>query len=435
MGEAVPRDRASWLARLRAHLAQDRRLLQVMSSLAGTQVVTALLGFCYWTLAARLYPVAAVGRASAAVGAMTLLATVAMLGFGTLLIAELQGSARSRGRELVAAALVTSGIVGLVLGALGALALAPLSAPLAFLGEGPGQVMLFAAAVGLAAVGLVCDEAVLAAGSGLVQLVRNTIASLVKLAALGALALLVVRTATAVFASWQVGTLLSLLSVLALWPVSRGRVALGPGLVRLRGLARDAVGHHTLNLSLQAPTMLLPVVVALVLSTEENAYFTTIRLVCASIFILPFALTVALFVQSAGDAADLLGRVRRTVPLGLGVSAAANVALLVAGQPLLHAFGEAYAAAGGLSLHLLALGGLPLVVKDHYVALRRVQGRTLDAAKASVAGAVLEVAGAALGGTMGGIEGVCVGWVLALVVEAVFCGVVVGSAVRAGAKS
>src|SRR5438132_14361150 len=58
-------------------------------SLVGTTAVTSMLGFVYWWLAARQYPPEAVGFASAAISAMTLLGTFAMLGLGTLLLGEL----------------------------------------------------------------------------------------------------------------------------------------------------------------------------------------------------------------------------------------------------------------------------------------------------------------------------------------------------------
>src|SRR5947207_15239006 len=65
-------------------------------SLVGTTAVTSLLGFVYWWLAARAFPPAIVGFASAAISAMTLLGTFALWGRGTLLLGELP---QQRGRE------------------------------------------------------------------------------------------------------------------------------------------------------------------------------------------------------------------------------------------------------------------------------------------------------------------------------------------------
>jgi len=50
------------------------------------------------------------------------------------------------------------------------------------------------------------------------------------------------------------------------------------------------------------------------------------------------------------------------------------------------------------------------VIKDHYVAIRRSQGRLGDAVKVMAAITCAEAAGAALGGIYWGMTGLCAGW-------------------------
>jgi hypothetical protein len=83
---------------LRTWLGADRIMLANTTSLVGTSLLTLPLGFVYWWLAAHRYPTESVGVASAAVSAMLLLATVSVLGFGTLLIGELPRKRTRRGR-------------------------------------------------------------------------------------------------------------------------------------------------------------------------------------------------------------------------------------------------------------------------------------------------------------------------------------------------
>ncbi|HCI82958.1 MAG TPA: hypothetical protein DHW02_25075, partial [Ktedonobacter sp.] len=80
-------------------------------SLVATFGVKAGLGYAYWWVAARQFSPDAVGFASAAISAMTLLGTLCMLGLGTLLIRELP---RQPGHEvsLITAALLIVGAVG-----------------------------------------------------------------------------------------------------------------------------------------------------------------------------------------------------------------------------------------------------------------------------------------------------------------------------------
>ena len=82
-GQAPPRRASS--AALRGHVD----LFLNAGSLMATTAITSLFGFAYWWVAARTAPAEAVGQASAAVSAMTLIGTIGMFGMGTMLISDL----------------------------------------------------------------------------------------------------------------------------------------------------------------------------------------------------------------------------------------------------------------------------------------------------------------------------------------------------------
>jgi len=67
----------------------------------------------------------------------------------------------------------------------------------------------------------------------------------------------------------------------------------------------------------------------------------------------------------------------------------------------------------------LVLVGPAYVIKDHYVAIRRAQGRLGHAAKVMAAGTSAEAVGATLGGIYWGMTGLCIGWAVAASLEAV----------------
>ena len=64
-------------------------LLRNAGSLAATTGLTSVFGFVFWVIAAREFSPQAVGYGSAAISAMMLLGTVGMFGLGTVLIGEL----------------------------------------------------------------------------------------------------------------------------------------------------------------------------------------------------------------------------------------------------------------------------------------------------------------------------------------------------------
>ncbi len=97
-----------------------------------------------------------------------------------------------------------------------------------------------------------------------------------------------------------------------------------------------------------------------------------------------------------------------------------NVVLWIGADMFLSVFGPAYAEQAGWSLRIMGLGVFPLIIKDHFVAIRRVDGRIPRTALAATIGSALELAGATLGAYLGGLGGLGVGLVLALCVEAAF---------------
>ncbi len=411
-----------WIAQARTDAF--RSIIANMGSLVGTTLVTAGLGYLYWILAARQLPVAAVGIAGAAISAMTLLGTAGMLGFGTLLIGELP---RHPGRErsLVALGVTVAGVVGTMLGVTFAIVAPALSPALAPLGADVGRMALFGLGVGLTSVTLVLDHALIGLSRGALQLVRNALFAAAKLGALLlASAWVPDADGLTIYGTWVAGNLISLagLAAIVAW-TRRGDKGTGARNERLsaesqpllngplRRLGRAALAHHALNLALQAPYLVLPIVATTLLSA--TAYFYIAWVLAGFVFIGPGHLATALYAAAARTPAALASKVRFTLGLGLLVSIAANAAVFVGAGYLLGMFGEAYAEQAAWSLRVLGLWAFPLIVKDHYVVLRRLEGRAASAAWVVAIAGVLELVMASAGAALGGLSGLCVGWLLA----------------------
>jgi O-antigen/teichoic acid export membrane protein len=416
--QAACRRLVNWTQRL---LGLDR-VAGIAATLTSTQVVTSVLGLLYWTIAARRFPTAAVGLAGAAIAAMQLLGSVGMLGLGTLLIDRLPHVHLGHRRLLVRTALT---IVAAASGVLGfGFAIAIRIIPLRNLQPVSAtelHIAMFAAGVATMGITLVLDQAVLALGSGMMQLERNILASAIKIGALVVLTSLGARGGMTIYLSWTIGSLVSLA-----WVIVRSREGWRHQASRrlvdlrsVRGLGRSAVSHHALNLSIQSPLMLLPPIVAVAVSSVANSYFTTDLLVAGFVFALPFAISIGLFAAAAGDERDLLRRIRVTIPVGIACSLAADAVVYLLGRPILSMFGGIYAEHGVATLRVVVLAGIPFVIKDHYIALRRVQSRTGRAAIVVCATGVLELAVAFLAAERWGVRGMCMAWVGLLTVEAV----------------
>ena len=411
-------------------ISMNRALLTNAGSLVSTTVVTSALGFVYWWLAARRYPPAAVGLASAAVSAMLLLGSISVLGMGTLLMGELPRQ-REKAPALLTTALIVAALAGGVLGLVFAYIMPLLSAELGPLSGSPWSALLFALGVSLTTVTLVLDQALIGLMRGGLQLWRNFLFAAVKLVILWAVSFwLADRLGLSIYATWVSGILVSLV-FLVLMAIRRGmRRGIPLNVYRpqwrlLHKLGRTAIVHHFLNIALQIPNLALPVLVPVLLSATANAHFYAAWMIASFVFVGPLALTTALYAASAANQDAVARQVRHTLGLSLVVGIAANVALLFGANDVLRLFGQSYTDQAGLTLRIVSLGVFPLIIRNHYVAISRVYARMSSATRVTTLGGVLELALAAAGAKVAGLEGLSIGWVCAVCIEAVLMGPVV----------
>lgn len=413
----------SLFTKLRRWIKAEWAILVNAGSLVGTTAITSGLGFVYWWLAAHQFSTEAVGLASAAISAMTLLGTVGMLGLGTLLIGEFPRQPERTGALLLTALLV-SGLAGFILGGLFVLIAPALASNLSGLSQGFGENIVFALGVSFTALTLVLDQALIGLLRGGMQLGRNSLFAVIKLVVLAlAGTWLANKTGLTIYATWLVGNLVSLILLMVL-VIATGKGGwekhYRPRWGLLVGLKRAAVGHHILNLALIAPGMTLPVLVTSLLSASTNAHFYVAWMIANLVYVGPAALTTVLYAVGASNRKMLAEKIRLTLKLAALIGLVANVGLLFAGNLLLSLFGSSYAAEAEWSLRVLGLAVFAITTKDHFVAICRIRGQVGWAALPVAAGGVLEVACAAGGATMGGLPGLTVGWLLAMVFEAIW---------------
>jgi len=407
-------------------------MLVNVGSLVGTTAITSVLGFAYWWLAARRFPPETVGIASASVSAMMLLGNFCILGLGTLLITELP---RQPGQKisLISTALTVVGVVGGCVGVLFALVAPYASTEFEPLKANVADIVIFAAGVSLTAIALVLDQALIGILRGGLQLWRNTLFAVAKLAALFVGGLwLSYQVGITIYATWVVGIALSLAVLCGLAVSKKGREGKTcmPQWGLLRKLGPAALQHHLLNLTLQAPALLLPVLVTTLLSAKMNAWFYVSWMIASFVFFIPLALTTVLHAMNSAQPSTLARKARVTMSLALVISVLANCLLLVGTKQVLGLFGRAYAEQAAWSLHILVLAAFPLIIKNHYISICRIQDRIAQAMLGIVPGSLLELGAAALGAYFGGLSGLSMSWVAAICIESLLMLPTVYKAVR-----
>src|SRR5207249_1608398 len=176
--------------------------------------------------------------------------------------------------------------------------------------------------------------------------------------------------------------------------------------------------HHIFNLLILSPTWILPVLVTILLSATVNAWFYVSFMLASFVFAVANALTIVLYAMSSAHPAVLAHKARLTLGLGAVTVILVNCVFQFATAQVLGVFGHIYAEQAAWSLHILALGTLPYLIRSHYVAICRSQGRIRYALLPMAAGTLLELGAAILGARLGGLSGLSLGWVAALYVEA-----------------
>jgi len=407
-------------------------LVRSALALVSTSFLTSGLGFIYWAVSARLFPPSNIGEAATAIAAMNLIAPLTTLGLGTLLLAELP-TMRARRSELVSTAAVFSGIFGGGLALICAMTLPPGLLGLSGVGHDWGATLLFAAGVAAQGVGMLLDSALISVAGGGPQLWRNATLAIAKLILLAAFALTLSQQGSlSIYASWFFANVISIVAM-ATWLARRRRITLRrmwPSRSALQGLRRVAAQHHVLNLALQVPYFAMPIVANAALGSERAGYLYATWSVAGFVFVLPIALSTALFASGARDTNTFLTELRFSLRYSLAACVAANLVLLPLGGVVLRVFGSAYAANGHTTLVLLCLAGLGLIVKDHHVTIARVTGSVVREAMWVWGLTVCELVAATVGASLNGLTGLGEGWLLAVVLETAVFGPLVLRAYR-----
>jgi O-antigen/teichoic acid export membrane protein len=394
--------------------AELRRLFTTFGYLVAKQGATAVLGLAFWAVSTHLFPAGDVGVAAAASSTASFLGAIGALGIPLLLLAELDSMPAAVRRVAFSTGTYIACLAVLVL-SLVTLALSPfLGGSLKIIGAAPVTAALFVIGAVATMATLVFDNVAIAVHRGSAQLWRGSLNSVLKLAIVGALVLAGTRTASGLLFAWAVALVASLacLTMLRLEPAPAGEGSLGHRVALVRRYGVLSLKHHVLNLSINSVFYTVALIAALLISARQLAYFSTALLLESTAMVVPYLLALSLFAEISGDQSLLHRHVRRTLPLGLALCGAIVVVVEVAAPLAMRIFGPAYVVNGTTPLRLLVLVGPAYVIKDHYVAIRRAQGRLGEAVKMMAAATCAEAAGAAVGGIYWGMTGLCIGWAI-----------------------
>ncbi len=321
-------------------------------SLMTSTVLSAGLTFGFWVAAARFFAPDAVGRISAQVASMTLLAAVAQLNLHTLYARFLPTAGRHTGRLVLGGyAASTVMATGLSFGYLA------LGLDAGVVGDGLRDRLLFTAGVIATGIFLIQDGVLTALRRASSVPLKNIASAAGKLLLLPALAggngllLAWVLPVAAVMVLWNGWILVRLVPKHAAWRRDGARIE--PGEV-LRFASAEYVNGIVNNVVAFLP----PLLVTYVLGTARGAYFYLPWVIGVSVTTMLWHV-VSSFVTEASTAEATGARVdrhvRRAVTMVAAVAGGGGLVLAAAAEPLLTVLGAEYAANGTTALRLIGL--------------------------------------------------------------------------------
>lgn len=396
------------VASLRTHL--ETPLFRNAYALIANTGITALLGFAYWVVAARLYSTADVGRAAAAIAAMTLLAGISLFNLEAVMVRFLpiagEYTLRLAGTVyvfcMVAAALfATIFILGVDIW----------EPTLGFLTQHGGGSWFVAATV-VWMFFILQDGILVGLGRSIWVPLENAIFGTLKL---GLLVVFAGMGPFGIFESWSIAATVVVIPFTALifWrfiPKHMATPIEQASPLTLETVRRYAAADYVGSVFDLAAISLLPLLVTHLAGPEENAFFYQSWIIAYTLILVANNTSRALTVEAAKDDSQLhvYGRTVFLHTLKLLTPAVAGLVLLA--PLLLRVFGAEYAEGGTLALRILALAAIPHTVVLLGLVTARVQHRMREVIAIQVATSVIVLGTAlALIGGLGG-TGAAVGW-------------------------
>jgi O-antigen/teichoic acid export membrane protein len=410
-------------ARLRhgRHSRPTDPLVKNSAYLMAATIVTSLLGYVFWTVAARVYPASAVGEAGAGVSAMAFASLIGALGGSMAVLAELPGKRRHRAWSAAVTAPLVFTSATTAVTAIATVAVLASTGHSAFLyrnGWWAGAFVI--GAVATTAVQLL-ENVWVAERQAIWFLGASTVFAVVKLAII-ALPALALFGATGILVTWSAVLAATIAGSLLVLVVTYGYRPSLAGFSRQIWSMREALtGNYVISVGDQVTLYAIPVLVAVRVSPEAAGWFYAAWKIGGFYAVFASAVGTSTFAEGSHRPDRALPLAMAGMKMVLPLIALGTVVTVVAGHLVLDVFGGAYAAHAYLLLVLLSLAAFPDAVVTIYRGVLRVHKRYRTAAAICWAISIVRITLTALALGRWGIAGAGWAWLFTQAGGALWC--------------
>ncbi len=420
----------TWAALLRGRraLQKSTALVTNSSALAIGTLATAALGFVYWWLAARFFPPEVIGSASALLAVMGFVGLLGDAGLGTLLMGEI---VRHPGKQPGLVTAVASVGVALAVGTalLFVLGDASFISSRTLIG-GWFERVLFVFGCSLTVFCILVDQAFVGTLRSTGKMIRQVLFSAFKLMLIAAAAAGGYASTAAILMTWVAGLLASCIGVDLLTRGSARRLVGIPDFHLLHRQRRKVFDHYALDVASQAPTVIMPYLVLVLLSPTTNAAFVSLWLLVSMASSIPAAMATTLFPVVRASPEQFRHDILISLTASLLFSLVCAAVVFAYSQHILAVFNPAYPEIGGSSLRYLGFSLLGSTLKFHACTLARLVDAMLKASRWFAVGGLLELCFAVAGAKLDGLQGLVLGWTFIVCIEGTCAALVLACATK-----
>ncbi|MER8974387.1 MULTISPECIES: hypothetical protein [unclassified Mesorhizobium] len=418
---------------VRRALQDSATLVTNSGALAIGTIAMAGLGFVYWWLAARLFPPEVIGNAAALLSVMGFVGLLGEAGLGTLLIGELvRHPGRERGLVAAAACVGVALAVGLaLLFVLGEASRNSSTRPIHGWFEGAAFVLGCA----LTVLSFVGDQAFLGSLRSTGRMIRQVLFSTFKLMLIGGAAAAGYASNATILMTWVAGLLASWIGVDLLTRGGARRLVAAPDFQLLHALRRKVFDHYALDVTVQAPSVIMPYLVLVLLSPSINAAFVSLWMLVSVASLMPATMTTVLFPVIRASPKQFRHNIIVSLTTSLLFSLVCAAFVFTYSQEILALFNPAYPKIASSSLRFLGFSLLGSTLKFHACTLARLSGKMRKASRWFTLGGLMELCFAVAGAKLHGLQGLVLGWTLAISIEGACAALILAFAMKLGSAA
>lgn len=389
--------------------------------LMAATIVTSLLGYVFWALAARLYPASAIGEAGAGVSAMAFASLLGALGGSMAVLAELPSRRRPREWSVTVTAPLVFTSATSALAALATVAVLSQTGHSAFLYRDGWWVAAFVVGVVATTASQLLENVWVAERQAIWFLGASTVFAVVKLAIV-ALPVFAVLGATGILSAWSSVLAVTVVGCLLVLVCKYGYRPRLTGFGRQIWSMRESLtGNYVISVGDQVTLYAIPVLVALRVSPEAAGWFYVAWKIGGFYAVFASAVGTSTFAEGSHRPHRVLPLALAGMKMILPFIALGAVVTIIAGRLVLNVFGPGYADHAYTLLVLLSLAAFPDAVVTIYRGVLRVHKRYRTAAAMCWAISVARLALTALALSRWGIAGAGWAWLATQTGGAIWC--------------